>query len=472
MLADLRNDCRHPGAAPEDRGSSHPGREAFDSDANHSPSRAERPSGALGSIAGSGSSCASSGLDGQVLVEYGQSRSTGEESDRGESPQLPWQLPDDPKDPNRAQQPHEVRGARFPLPEPALGVDASAASTKRAFVLLRYLDVVLVVIAMAPALALGVPVARLCRCCLRLDPAARDRRNRSALDSQGKRAATAARRQPVRGFRADLAAGRRDHRRGRRRRPRGRTHRGTGDLRGVLGGLRDQGDHGTTAAEGAPMSLAPTTPRLDHEQGQEAQCRREGQEAHEPPQEDRLRHRSPRTSSDWSCSSLVFGVHEHQNTQFNIVSPYHLVTWVHLVGPLNLNKGVLYLLMTAALTIGILVWVARRMQMRPNRVQTAVEWALRPVEATDPRQHGRADGQEVVSARIHPVRVRPRHQPPRVHPVAGQHRRQDQCGWGALPVVPDLCGGHQRGASAGTGVRRIHRLQRRGHPCTTGSAGT
>jgi len=39
-----------------------------------------------------------------------------------------------------------------------LGVDAPAASTKRALVLLRYLDVVLVVIAMAPALALGVPV--------------------------------------------------------------------------------------------------------------------------------------------------------------------------------------------------------------------------------------------------------------------------------------------------------------------------
>jgi F-type H+-transporting ATPase subunit a len=71
---------------------------------------------------------------------------------------------------------------------------------------------------------------------------------------------------------------------------------------------------------------------------------------------------------------LIFGVHEHKNNTFNIVSPYHVTTWVHLIGPLNLNKGVLYLLMTTALTIGVLVWVARRMQMRPNRVQTAVEW--------------------------------------------------------------------------------------------------
>jgi F-type H+-transporting ATPase subunit a len=72
---------------------------------------------------------------------------------------------------------------------------------------------------------------------------------------------------------------------------------------------------------------------------------------------------------------LVFGVHEHQNTQFNIVSPYQLVTWAHLFGPIDINKGVMYLLIAAALTIGILVFVARHMQMRPNRVQTAVEWA-------------------------------------------------------------------------------------------------
>jgi F-type H+-transporting ATPase subunit a len=72
---------------------------------------------------------------------------------------------------------------------------------------------------------------------------------------------------------------------------------------------------------------------------------------------------------------LVFGIHTHRNNSFNIVSPYHVTTWLHLVGPLNLNKGVLYLLMTGVLTIGILWWVAGRMQLRrPNRVQTAVEW--------------------------------------------------------------------------------------------------
>lgn len=70
----------------------------------------------------------------------------------------------------------------------------------------------------------------------------------------------------------------------------------------------------------------------------------------------------------------IFGLSGQKNEEFNIVAPFQLDTWVHLVGPLDFNKGVLYLLITAALTIGVLVWVARRMTMRPNRVQTAVEW--------------------------------------------------------------------------------------------------
>jgi F-type H+-transporting ATPase subunit a len=87
---------------------------------------------------------------------------------------------------------------------------------------------------------------------------------------------------------------------------------------------------------------------------------------------------------------LVFGVHEHQNNSFNIVSPYHVTTWFHLVGPLDINKGVLYLLMTTVLTIGVLVFVARRMSMRPNRVQTAVEWAY---DVTQRLSHDNMDEQ-------------------------------------------------------------------------------
>jgi len=70
----------------------------------------------------------------------------------------------------------------------------------------------------------------------------------------------------------------------------------------------------------------------------------------------------------------AFGFHGHKNEEFNIVQPFHLDRWFKIAGPVDFNKGVLYLLITTGITIGVLLWVARRMQMKPNRVQTAVEW--------------------------------------------------------------------------------------------------
>jgi len=69
----------------------------------------------------------------------------------------------------------------------------------------------------------------------------------------------------------------------------------------------------------------------------------------------------------------AFGLKGHKNEDFNIVEPFHLDNWKHLFGPIDLNKGVLYLLITVAITLGILLFVAKRMAMRPNRIQTAVE---------------------------------------------------------------------------------------------------
>jgi F-type H+-transporting ATPase subunit a len=72
---------------------------------------------------------------------------------------------------------------------------------------------------------------------------------------------------------------------------------------------------------------------------------------------------------------IGFGFHGHKNTTFSIIDAYHVTTWVHLFGPINFNKGVLYLLLTAGITIGIMWGVARTMQVRPtSRIQTAVEW--------------------------------------------------------------------------------------------------
>jgi F-type H+-transporting ATPase subunit a len=70
----------------------------------------------------------------------------------------------------------------------------------------------------------------------------------------------------------------------------------------------------------------------------------------------------------------VYGIKGHKNESFKVIDSFHLVTWVHLVGPLNLDKGVLYLFIAAAITVGTTTWVAKRMEARPGRLQVAVEW--------------------------------------------------------------------------------------------------
>jgi F-type H+-transporting ATPase subunit a len=68
----------------------------------------------------------------------------------------------------------------------------------------------------------------------------------------------------------------------------------------------------------------------------------------------------------------VVGKHP-KNTDFKPQNEFHLDTWINLPGPFDINKAVLYLLIATALTIGTMIWISRRMQARPNRVQTAVE---------------------------------------------------------------------------------------------------
>jgi F-type H+-transporting ATPase subunit a len=46
------------------------------------------------------------------------------------------------------------------------------------------------------------------------------------------------------------------------------------------------------------------------------------------------------------------------------------------IGPIDFNKAVFYVLVAAALTCFSMIYVARRMQARPNRLQTAVEVAF------------------------------------------------------------------------------------------------
>jgi F-type H+-transporting ATPase subunit a len=71
---------------------------------------------------------------------------------------------------------------------------------------------------------------------------------------------------------------------------------------------------------------------------------------------------------------VVYGIKGHKNEAFNVIDSFHLLTWFS-IGPIAFNKGVMYLLITAGLTIGVMLTVARRMKARPEgRLQVAVEW--------------------------------------------------------------------------------------------------
>jgi len=64
-----------------------------------------------------------------------------------------------------------------------------------------------------------------------------------------------------------------------------------------------------------------------------------------------------------------------QNTEYKPQNEFKLDSWISLPGPLDINKAVLYLFIAAVLTVVSMLYVANRMQARPNRVQTTVELA-------------------------------------------------------------------------------------------------
>jgi F-type H+-transporting ATPase subunit a len=66
------------------------------------------------------------------------------------------------------------------------------------------------------------------------------------------------------------------------------------------------------------------------------------------------------------------------NNEFKPQNEFKLDEWIpiHIGGlDLSINKAVLYLFLAAAATTGTMIYVAKRMADRPNRVQTAVEAA-------------------------------------------------------------------------------------------------
>jgi F-type H+-transporting ATPase subunit a len=69
---------------------------------------------------------------------------------------------------------------------------------------------------------------------------------------------------------------------------------------------------------------------------------------------------------------VIFGFTRRDNEEFKPQNEFKLDTWIEL-GPLDFNKAVMYLLIATLLTVVSMMYIANRMQARPNRVQTAVE---------------------------------------------------------------------------------------------------
>jgi F-type H+-transporting ATPase subunit a len=69
---------------------------------------------------------------------------------------------------------------------------------------------------------------------------------------------------------------------------------------------------------------------------------------------------------------------EGKNEEFKPQNEFKLDPWIdiNIAGiDLSINKAVLYVVLACALTAGVMIWIARRMQDRPNRVQTLLEGA-------------------------------------------------------------------------------------------------
>ena len=62
-----------------------------------------------------------------------------------------------------------------------------------------------------------------------------------------------------------------------------------------------------------------------------------------------------------------------RNDEFKPQNEFKLEPWVNLPGPFDITKGVVYVIVASVITVWAMIFIAHRMQARPNRVQTAVE---------------------------------------------------------------------------------------------------
>jgi F-type H+-transporting ATPase subunit a len=70
--------------------------------------------------------------------------------------------------------------------------------------------------------------------------------------------------------------------------------------------------------------------------------------------------------------AAIYGTKGTRNEVFKPQNEFKLDNWVNL-GIFSINKAVLYLVLAAIATCVSMIYIARRMQQRPNKVQAAVE---------------------------------------------------------------------------------------------------
>jgi F-type H+-transporting ATPase subunit a len=76
---------------------------------------------------------------------------------------------------------------------------------------------------------------------------------------------------------------------------------------------------------------------------------------------------------------VIFGWKGEKHPLYKPQDEFQLHTWVNL-GIVSINKAVMYLFIAAILTCVTMIYVARRMKQRPNRVQTAVEFIFQGLQ--------------------------------------------------------------------------------------------
>jgi F-type H+-transporting ATPase subunit a len=65
--------------------------------------------------------------------------------------------------------------------------------------------------------------------------------------------------------------------------------------------------------------------------------------------------------------------HSVASGTFSPTDEFKLNTWFS-AGPIDFNKGVLFVLLAAVITVGVLLYAAKRLRQRPGRLQVAIEW--------------------------------------------------------------------------------------------------